>query len=252
MAGSLLPQNPERLPTAAYRLTGCGGDFWVFDEEEEILLEALHEVDLIYRDGLTAPVVSPYPKVRLALVEGAVVSREDERRLRAIRESAQILIALGTCAVWGGLPASKDTWGGKVRPAAPLRSVVAVDYALPGCPVSPPQFASLMACALRGRPLVLPVYPVCFECRLTANPCLWQTAPSACLGPVTGAGCTANCPSQGVPCYGCHGPAAEANVESYLALLRKKGYTAEEAVTTLRTFGSNLPARLTGSREEDE
>ncbi len=252
MADAATDLHRARLTTAAYRLTGCGGDFAVFDETDETLSEASEEIDLVYRDGLTAPAPPPYPQVQLALVEGAVVSREDERHLRAIRESARTVVALGTCAVWGGLPASKDTWGGKVRRAVPLRQVVPVDYSLPGCPVTMPQFAGLLTSVLRGRPLALPLYPVCFECRLAENPCLWKTAPSACLGPVTAAGCTANCPSLGVPCYGCHGPAPEANFESYLSLLRRKGYTAEEAVTVLRTFGSNLPVRLTESGEEGE
>ncbi|MEM1559366.1 MAG: NADH:ubiquinone oxidoreductase, partial [Candidatus Bathyarchaeia archaeon] len=40
-----------------------------------------------------------------ALVEGAMVSNEDEEKLKAIRGKSKILVALGTCALLGGIPA---------------------------------------------------------------------------------------------------------------------------------------------------
>ena len=44
----------------------------------------------------------------VALVEGVVATRRDLAELRRIRERTEVLVAIGTCAVWGGLPAMRN------------------------------------------------------------------------------------------------------------------------------------------------
>jgi len=85
----------------------------------------------------------------IALVEGSI-SRDDEiDRLKKIRAQAKVLVALGTCACYGGVNNLKNQFKieevveiaygkdkletSKVRP---LSDVVKVDLEIPGCPVS--------------------------------------------------------------------------------------------------------------------
>ena len=44
-------------------------------------------------------------ETEIAVVDGAVRIREDEEKLIEVRRTSRILIAWGTCAVFGGVPA---------------------------------------------------------------------------------------------------------------------------------------------------
>jgi len=101
----------------------------------------------------------------IAFVEGVIGSDRDLETLRDVRERAGILIAIGTCAVWGGVAAMKNhlsrermrelVYGDKaehidVQKALPLRAAVDVDYELPGCPIEKNQFLTLVGSLLHG------------------------------------------------------------------------------------------------------
>ena len=138
------------VPTVGiFGLTGCAGDQLVILNAEDELLDVVRLLDL--RDFLMASSLNDSEaKLDVALVEGAVVSARDEEALRRIRERAGVLVALGTCAVWGGVPTldrgrdraalMMDTYGAAGRgfdaiPARALHEVVKVDLSIPGCPV---------------------------------------------------------------------------------------------------------------------
>ena len=90
----------------------------------------------------------------IAFVEGAIASDEHENKLREIREKSKKLVAIGACAIVG-LPAGQRnsfTEGQQkeiefllARFAAlpkvlKVSDVVAVDAAVPGCPIDPQAF----------------------------------------------------------------------------------------------------------------
>jgi len=54
------------------------------------------------------------------------------------------------------------------------------------------------------RPATVPDNPVCAECKLNENVCMYERGVS-CLGPWTKAGCNAWCVNNGNICYGCRG-----------------------------------------------
>ncbi len=104
-----------------------------------------------------------------------------------------------------------------------LSDVVKVDFVIPGCPPSPDEIAKVLTALLAGETPTLSTKSVCDECpleRLTAAPtqlrriheipepnkCLLSQG-FICMGPATRAGCTAECPTRGMPCTGCRGPA---------------------------------------------
>jgi coenzyme F420-reducing hydrogenase gamma subunit len=232
-----------------FGLTGCAGDQLVVLNCEDELLALCELVEL--RDFLMA---SSDRDERCALdvafVEGAVVTEEDERMLRRVRERARHLVALGTCAVWGGIPADpgdaprrqllreiygEASEGWTDRPVRAVRDVVKVDAEITGCPIEKSQLLYALAQLLAGNLPVLASYPVCAECRIRENRCLLQ-AGQFCCGPLTVAGCSARCPSLGVACIGCRGPARDANIPSAVALLEEKGFDRPEIARRLTTF----------------
>jgi sulfhydrogenase subunit delta len=171
--------------------------------------------------------------------------------LRQIRDRSDVLVALGTCAVWGGIPAldrglDRDALFAAVYgPAAPrydtlparaLHEVVKVDHAITGCPIEKHEFIAAVAHLLNGNAPLFPQYPVCTECRNRETRCLLLADQVICCGPVTAAGCNARCPALGIACVGCRGPAADANFESALALFEEQGFERELVTRKLGTF----------------
>jgi coenzyme F420-reducing hydrogenase gamma subunit len=187
----------------------------------------------------------------VALVEGAVVSEKDAARLRTIRKRSKTLVALGTCAVWGGVAAMdrgvdrkkliEEVYGPTGLgydsiPAQALHEVVKVDLNITGCPIEKDHFLAAIANVLNGNAPAYPQYPVCTECRMLENNCLLVERGEPCCGPVTAAGCEARCPNLRVPCVGCRGPATDFNAPALVAVLAEKGFDRQRTAARLRTF----------------
>lgn len=163
---------------------------------------------------------------QIAFVEGSCSTARDEKRLRAIRERAQIVVALGACAHLGGVNLLRNwrpsdeihryVYGQMARGASdykvmPIGEVIRVDGVIPGCPICEKEFVNALKALLQHR-LPKPVdYPICVECKLNENACLFQQG-AICLGPVTRAGCGAICPSFGAGCQGCRGLISNPNL----------------------------------------
>jgi sulfhydrogenase subunit delta len=233
-----------------FGLTGCAGDQLVILNCEDRLLDIVALIDI--RDFLMASSENDTAcPLDIALVEGAVVSERDARTLRAIRQRSKTLVALGTCAVWGGVAAMdrgldrarmlEEVYGETGRgydslPTRALHEVVKVDLNITGCPIEKDQFVAAISSLLNGDPPVYPEYPVCTECRMLENNCLLIERGEICCGPITAAGCNARCPELRVPCVGCRGPARDENLPSMLAMLETSGQSREALSARLRTF----------------
>jgi len=233
-----------------FGLTGCAGDQLVIVNAEDELLDIVRLLDV--KDFLMASSDNDTAAdLDIALVEGAVVSARDEVALRRIRERSRLLVAVGTCAVWGGIPAL-DRGQDRVRllddvygkpgadfdtlPARALHEVVKVDMAVTGCPIEKHEIIAAIASLLNGdRPLAVTT-PVCAECKMRENNCLLVEKSIPCVGHLTAAGCGARCPSLGIPCLGCRGPSADANVASAVAMYEERGIPREVLLRKLATF----------------
>jgi NAD-reducing hydrogenase small subunit len=140
-------------------LDGCSGCHMSFLDMDERLLEIADKADLVY-----SPLVDfkEYPPdVDVCLVEGAVSSEDDLRKIRLVRERTRTLVSFGDCAVTANVPAMRNPIGPgpllerayienvTIRPgiplnvvpallpmAQPVHRVVKVDVYLPGCPPS--------------------------------------------------------------------------------------------------------------------
>jgi sulfhydrogenase subunit delta len=82
---------------------------------------------------------------------------------------------------------------------------------------------------------------VCQECKARGTVCLLVAHGTACLGPVTRAGCGALCPSVGRGCFGCFGPADTANTSALAAQLRRQGMAPVDVSRLFRTFNAGAP-----------
>ena len=234
-----------------YGFTGCAGDQLVIIHTEDKLLDFFASAE--FKSFLMAQSNNDDNcDLDVAFVEGSISTEEEAEEIKEIRKRAKILVAIGTCACYGGVQAQyygdghweerfKMVYPESVELTKPLESkpisdYVKVDFTVPGCPVDANQILHAFSKAIHGIPPELYKFPVCTECKWQGNDCLLNKG-IFCLGPITTAGCGAACPTNNVPCDGCFGPYYDANYESYIKLLLEKGFSKEEIIRKIRIFG---------------
>ena len=240
-----------------FGLTGCAGDQLAILNCEDQLLDLVALIDI--RDFPMASSDGDHESVLdIAFVEGAVLTMRDAESLRTIRKRSKALVALGTCAVWGGVAAMdrgedrgkmlEEVYGERGReydsyPAQALHEIVKVDFNITGCPIEKSHFLEAVASLLNGDPPLYPEYPVCTECRMRENNCLLTERGEICCGPITAAGCDARCPDLRIPCIGCRGPVSDCNTASALAMFEERGFDRQRIAVRLRTFAPERVAQ---------
>lgn len=224
---------------------------------EEELLDLLGVVDVVeWREAMS----EQSHEYDIAIVEGSITRKEDERRLDVIRSRAKILIAIGACATTGGINKLKNNFqmddvrrcvygehAGKPHldtvPTKALDEVVKVDYKVHGCPIDRDEFTYIIRSLLLGKKPEIPEYPVCVECKAKGNQCLWEKG-QVCLGPIIRAGCGARCPSSGFRCFGCRGYIDNPNVDAAKDVMEKYDLTVEDLKSKMVLFGSTQEPTL--------
>jgi coenzyme F420-reducing hydrogenase gamma subunit len=187
----------------------------------------------------------------IAFVEGSVTRSDEIERLTSIRAKAKVLVAFGSCACFGGVNQLrnrfKDPGWVKMQvygshrietndEAKPLEAFVPVDLKIFGCPVKKEEVEKIVTNVVLGKSIVHPKYPVCMECKANENTCLFDLG-EPCLGPITRAGCDSWCPNNRFGCWGCRGPADDANVEQMKEIMKKNGFSEETILDRLECFG---------------
>lgn len=209
--------------------------------------ELLDAVEIVrFREAMTEK-ANDY---QIAFIEGSCTRPSDEPELKAIREQADIVVALGACAHLGGINAIRNrhdldevrqtVYGDKADwyetyPARPISAVIDVDAAIPGCPIDKKEFITAVTHLLQGRLPDIPDNPVCIECKLKGNVCVYQRG-KTCLGPITLAGCDAICPTYGDGCEGCRGLVASPNIESMINVLDEHGMSKADIEAKMTLF----------------
>jgi coenzyme F420-reducing hydrogenase gamma subunit len=190
----------------------------------------------------------------IALVEGSVTRPEDEERLRAIRERADTLVAIGACATMGGVNRLKNNFdleeirryvygeAGEMShlntsPTRGAPEVVDVDYMVHGCPMDRAEFSHVVRSLALGKEPLIPTHPVCVECKARGTVCRYEYG-EICLGVITRAGCGAPCPSRGLWCFGCRGLAEDPNVPAAMEVMETYGKTMEDLQEKLLLFNT--------------
>ena len=235
---------------AFFSFSSCEGCQLVVLTIEEQLLELVKLIDIVsFREAMS----EKSDEYDIAFVEGSITRTSEIERLKTIRETAKTVIALGACATIGGINCLKNQFEmNKVKdivygemadnydtiPARPIEAVIKVDYRIQGCPIDKDEFIEVTKAILIGKKPRLPDYPVCVECQMKENVCLFEKG-MVCLGPVTRAGCKAICPTYNDGCVGCRGLIDDPNLSSHKNLLSEHGLTVDEAISQYMMFGGN-------------
>ena len=159
--GAPLLHAPRKYKVASVSLAGCFGCHMSFLDIDERLLQLLELVEFD-RSPLTD--IKTLGHCDIGLIEGGLCNAENVHVLREFRANCKTLVAVGACAINGGLPAQRNHLDvGKIlrdvycnqtgigpksqipndpelplplNQVHPIHEVVHVDYFLPGCPPS--------------------------------------------------------------------------------------------------------------------
>lgn len=214
------------------------------------MLDVLAAIDIVnFREAIS----ERSDDYDIAFIEGSVTRDSDIPRLKKIRETAKVLVAMGACAATGGVNYIKNfkpslDWCkaevyGKDKDMPHLETgrtyaideLVKVDFYIYGCPIHKDELVKVVKALLLGKLPEIPNYPVCVECKRNENVCVFELG-QFCLGPVTRAGCGAWCTTNGHYCYGCRGLMPDPNVNAATEVLQKYGLTLEQAIGRFQTF----------------
>lgn len=236
----------QKLKIGIFGISGCAGCLLTFlyeDTFKEIAeLVDINSFPLIKENAYKG-------RFDYVFIEGTVCFDEDIVMLSELRERADKIVAIGSCACFGGVPSIKNFLSQdkvmrfvypvhnhlKSEDPTPINMHIKVDYYLPQCPPSKSELLEFIKCIVTGKEFKNYTDPVCFECRKKGNFCILEKG-EICLGPITNGGCEAICPSNGVECYGCRGPCKDANLIAFSALLKEKGYTQKELHDKMQIF----------------
>jgi len=164
-----------KLKIATTSLAGCFGCHMSFLDMDERLAKLFEQVEFDR---------SPFTDIKqcgpcdIGLIEGGVCNAENVQVLREFRAQCSTLIAVGACAINGGVPALRNYLDvqdclkevylsgiGITNPQIPsdmelpllldkvypVSEVVFIDYFLPGCPPSAEDFSQLLEPLLIGQ-----------------------------------------------------------------------------------------------------
>ncbi|MBE0473915.1 NADP oxidoreductase [Rhodoferax sp.] len=167
---------PRKLKVATVSLAGCFGCHMSLLDIDERLLELLEHIEFD-RSPLTD--IKTLGRCDIGLIEGGLCNAENVQVLREFRAHCKTLVAVGACAINGGLPAQRNqldvgnmlcavyckhngTAVGSQVPndpelplplnhVHPIHEVVHVDHFLPGCPPGADAIWSFLSDLLAGR-----------------------------------------------------------------------------------------------------
>lgn len=237
-------------PKVAFFDFSCceGCQLCALDLTPEQLLDLLNVIEIVeWREAISETAENGYD---VAIIEGSITRDSDIPRLKKIRETAKILITLGSCSTIAGINALKNFQSIEecqkdVYPDGPekyetakaraIHEIVPVDAFIPGCPIDTGEFVRVVKNLVLGKNPAIPTYPVCVECKKNENVCVYEKG-IQCLGPVIRAGCNARCPSNGGYCFGCRGIIPEPNLNSQQDIMQKYNLTFEQMKDKFKLF----------------
>ncbi len=183
--------SPGKVRINTEWLSVCGGCHVGIVDLHEKILDILGAAEIQRCPVLTD--VKTYPDADVGIIEGAVRNEHDRRAAEAMRKACGKIIALGTCAVYGGMPGAalahsreeildrvyvrnrttktntvpRDEVSPLEKMVAPLDEVIEVDLYLPGCPPHPAFLFDGLLALIQGRPPRARDETVCGRCRRT-------------------------------------------------------------------------------------
>jgi [NiFe] hydrogenase diaphorase moiety small subunit len=154
----------EKKIIATTSLAGCFGCHMSLLDIDEDLLDI---VEMVSFDKSPINDIKTFThRCHLGIIEGGCCNADNIETLRKFREHCDVLVAVGECAIWGGLPSMRNAIplsecieeaylnsvtnekGNMVIPyhedlpklldrVYPCNEIVKIDYFIPGCPPNP-------------------------------------------------------------------------------------------------------------------
>lgn len=170
-------------------LGSCAGCHISILDINEKILDLLDICDIVYSPILMD--IKDAPKAKVGIIEGCVRNEENRARAEKMRKNCEIIIAMGSCACFGGIPGlgnlfsneeilqevyintpstvnDKKIIPGDVPKFEPrvyaLDQVIDVDIKIPGCPPTAKLIGDALTALLTGKKFELSKKSVCDEC----------------------------------------------------------------------------------------
>lgn len=177
----------KKLKVATASLAGCFGCHMSILDIDERLLPLSEKIEF---DRTPITDIKTVGKCDIGIIEGGVCNAENVHVLKEFRENCTILIAMGACAINGGVPALRNHYSLKdcleesyingiglenahipndpeipllLNKVHPLHEVVTVDYFLPGCPPPADAIWTFLNELLSGQAIKLPYQTLHFD-----------------------------------------------------------------------------------------
>lgn len=177
----------EKIRVATASLCGCFGCHMSFLDIDERILEL---VELVEFDRTPLTDIKEIGHCEIGIIEGGVANAENVEVLREFRAHCKVLVALGACAVNGGIPAMRNSFELKecllesyvdgigvrnpmipsdteipmlLNKVHPIHEVVKVDHFLPGCPPSGDTIWTFLTELIEGKPISFPYEQIHYD-----------------------------------------------------------------------------------------
>lgn len=176
-----------KYKVATASLAGCFGCHMSFLDIDEKILDLIQLIDF---DRTPITDIKIIGECDIGLIEGGVANAENVEVLQDFRKHCKVLVALGACAVNGGIPAMRNQFTVKecleeayvdgigvanpgipndpeipllLNKVHPIHEVVHIDYFLPGCPPSGETIWTFLTEVLEGKPISFPYTQIHYD-----------------------------------------------------------------------------------------
>jgi len=261
------------------QLSSCWGCHQsLIDDYGNDLITILTNIDIVYFPAVVDFKLKdlealPDGSVDIGFIEGCIRTTEDLHNTKLVRQKCKIVVALGSCACFGGIPSLANLYSkeelverkyktadsivntvGQPKENVPdfvdyipaVHDVIDVDIWIPGCPPITEHLTAAFKYIL-SLPSAEPAEKsICEICNLRGDKCLLNQG-ILCFGALTGASCETKCPNKGEVCYGCTGATkniAKAEAKKLVELVSGKELSEEEVGAILKfvTLYTKIPA----------
>ena len=174
------PVKKDKLLVATAPLCGCFGCHMSLLDIDERILDLVKVVEF---DRSPITDIKTIGKCDIGLIEGGVANAHNIHDLREFRANCDILVAVGSCAITGGIPAMRNQFDLKecleeayihgigvenphvpndveipllLDKVHPIHEVVRVDFFLPGCPPRADTFWKFLTDVVSGNEVSFP------------------------------------------------------------------------------------------------
>lgn len=177
----------NKIKVSTVSLAGCFGCHTSLLDIDERLLELIKHVEFV-----RSPIndIKEVVDADIGIIEGGLANTENVEVLREFRAHSKILVAIGSCAITGGIPAMRNSFeledclkesyidgpGIKnpqipndpeipllLNKVHPINEVVKVDYFLPGCPPSADSIWTFLEELIEGKPVSFPYEQIRYD-----------------------------------------------------------------------------------------